>query len=85
MQEIIDLFGNTRIQTEKGIMSERAALIKYFCEKVKKPPQQIGVRLAHFTVDYLYVIQSGYKDRENRQSKETADKWFWWISKTTKE
>ena len=85
MNEILDLFGKTRFQTQTGVLSERATLIKYFSDKLGKPPKQIAIRLGHYKrLDHLYAIQSGYKDRENRQGKETADKWWWWMTRTTK-
>lgn len=81
-QAVSDLFGQYRLMKPEGkVLSERATLIKYFSDEVKREPRVIGVRLAHYTVDQLYALQSSYKDRVTRNGKETANKYFWWISR----
>lgn len=77
-----DLFGNYRIIKGDRVLDERATLIKYFVDEIKRPPQFIGVRLSHYTLDQLYALQSSYKDRLNRNNRETADKWWWFTTKT---
>ena len=79
--EMPDLFGRYRIFKGDVPMSERAGLIKFFTEKTAKNPKVIAIRLAHYSVDQLYALQSGYKDRE-RTKKDTADKWFWFTTRT---
>lgn len=81
--EIVDLFGNSRFQNSKGkLLSERSALTGYFATETGKDPKVIGIRLAHYSLDQLYGLQSGYKDRLNRNNREQANKWFWWTTRT---
>lgn len=79
-----DLFGNYRLIKPNGrAVNERAALIGWFADEVKRKPVLIGIRLAHYkTIDDLYGLQSAYKDRLTRNGKETADKYFWYITRT---
>lgn len=42
----------------------------------------MGIRLAHYSIDQLYALQSAYKDRLTRSGRSTADKYFWYITKT---
>lgn len=83
MEHISDLFGRMRTPLPQGkVLDERAELIKFFCDKLHRRPQQIGVRLAHYALSELYALQSGFKDRENRDGIATAQKWLMWVSKT---
>lgn len=85
MESIADLFGRLRTSLPKGrVLDERAELIKFFVEQTGKKPMQTGVRLAHYSISELYALKSAYTDRLNRNGKETADKYYWWITKTHK-
>lgn len=85
MESIGDLFGRIRTLLPKGkVMNERAELISYFSEALKRPPQYIGVRLAHYSIDDLYGLKSAYSDRLKRNGKVQADKYWWFITKTSK-
>lgn len=84
MESIADLFGRKRTLTPKGALNERAELIKYFSEEMKREPKVTGIRLGHYTLDQLYALQSAYKDRLHRNGKETAIKYLWAVSRTSK-
>lgn len=70
-----------RMEVSKKPQSERSVLVGFFAEQLAKTPRVIGIRLAHYSVPDLYSIKSAYNDRLNRNSKESADKWFWWSTK----
>jgi hypothetical protein len=80
--EASDLFGRYRILKGDKAINERAGLIKFFTEKTGKEAKVIGIRLAHYKIDELYALQSGYNDRVRTGNKETADKWFWFTTRT---
>lgn len=85
--EAKDLFGIDRYLSSKkeGIaISERAGLIKYFSDKIERPAQFIGVRMAHYSLDQLYALQSVFKDRFERNGKDAAHKFWWFCTKTNK-
>lgn len=82
MKPIGDLL--QRVYSKKSSLSERGELIKYFVEQTGKKPQQIAVRLAHYTMSELYALKSAYNDRLRRNGKEAAQKYWWWQTKTTK-
>lgn len=83
MESLADLFGRYRTLTPKGKpLDERAELIRYFSEEFKREPRVVGVRLAHYKLDELYGLQSAYKDRLQRNGRDTARKYFWWVTKT---
>jgi len=85
MESIQDIFGRMRTLLPKGrVLSERAETIKWFSEKMQRPPKLIGIRLAHLTQDHLYSIQSEYRDISNRRGSLPALKYLWAITKTTK-
>lgn len=78
-----DLFGRYQLVKKSGrVVDTRSALVGWFAEQVGKPPHIIGIRLAHMATDQLYGLQSAYSDRLNRNSRETADKFFWWATRT---
>jgi hypothetical protein len=78
-----DLFGNYRLIQQTGKpLNERSLLVKYFCDNLKRAPKYMGIRLAHYSIDQLYALQSAYKDRLTRSGRSTADKYFWYITKT---
>lgn len=62
--------------------SERAEAIRFFVETFKLNPKRLAPKLAHIETRDLYPLQSGVKDRLQRQNKETARKWFYWSIKT---
>jgi len=83
MESFADLFGRMRSALPKGkVLSERAELVKWLCEKLKKEPKVIGIRVAHLSLDHLYVIQSEYKDISRRRGVEAARKFLWAITRT---
>ena len=85
MESIGDLFGRLRTVLPKGrVLDERAELIQFFATKLDRTPQRIGVRLAHYSLSELYALKSSYNDRLTRNGKTTADKYWWWVTKTTK-
>jgi len=84
MEHISDLFGRKRTITPKGAMNERAELIKYFSEEMNREPKVVGIRLGHYKLDQLYALQSAFKDRLKRNGRETAMKYVWAITRTTK-
>ena len=85
MESIADLFGRFRTLLPKGkVLNERAELVKYFSEEMKREPKVTGIRLGHYTLDQLYALQSAYKDRLHRNGKETAIKYLWAVSRTSK-
>lgn len=87
-----DLFGKYRLIKQGGNpINERAALIGYFTDfdftgKNGKSldAQVIGVHLAHFSLDQLYALQAGFKDRIKTHGTVTARKWWWYASRTKK-
>ncbi len=85
---ITDLFGNHRTlrADSRGPrpLDERATLIAYFSKEIDRPAKLIGIRLAHYDLRMLYALQSAFKDRLNRNDRETARKYFWFITKTAK-
>lgn len=85
MESLADFFGTYRLVKPGGkVLDERATLIKYFCDELKREPKVVGIRLAHYTLDQLYGLQSSYKDRLSRNGEETARKYWWAITRTTK-
>lgn len=83
MESIADLWGRRRTALPLGkVLNERAELIKFFCDKVHRKPQQLGTRLAHYTLSELYALKSAFTDREKRDGIVRAQKHFWWITKT---
>lgn len=79
-----DLFGRQRTLLPKGkILDERAELISYFTSELGKESKVIGIRLAHYSLSDLYALKSAYNDRLHRNGKEAAQKYFYWVSKTT--
>lgn len=79
---ISDLFGNHKLLKQGKPVSERATLIGFFADTVQKPARIIGIRLAHYSLDDLYALQSCVKDRIVRNSQETAEKYFWAVTRT---
>jgi hypothetical protein len=74
-----------RSQTPKGkVLSERAELVKWVSEKLQREPKMVGVRVAHLSLDHLYVIQSEYKDISRRRGNEAARRYLWAITRTNK-
>jgi hypothetical protein len=80
--------------------SERGELLTYFSKEIGRPVKYIGIRMAHYSVDQIYGLKSAYKDRLVRpcgdclrdgatgackHSNVTAQKYWWWITKTTRE
>ncbi len=67
--------------------NERAELVKFFVEnlydKNKKPfpVKRIAITLSHIPTKDLYFMQSVFKDTQNRNGNESANKWFWWSLK----
>lgn len=82
MESIADIFGRRRTIVRGKPLSERAELVRYFSEKLDRSPKHIGIRLSHYTLSDLYALQSAYKDRLERNGITTAQKYFWWITKT---
>ena len=62
--------------------SERAEAIRFFVDTFKLNPKRLAPKLAHIETRDLYPLQSGVKDRLQRQNKETARKWFYWSIRT---
>lgn len=94
---ISDLFGNARYFQKGKPLDERATLVKFFCEELARQPRFLGVRLGHYTLSDLYALKSQFKDRLRRpchvclavgatgsciHSRDTAAKYFWYITKT---
>lgn len=84
VEHIKDLFGIERFTTPKGPSSERSTLIKYFSEQIERPAKYVGIRLAHYSLDQLYGLKSAYADRLTRNDRTTAQKFWWYITKTEK-
>lgn len=83
---ISTLFGEQRFMKPQGkVESERSTLIRWFAEQTGKDPKVIAIRLSRYHISELYYMQSTYKDRLNRDGKETADRHFWWNTKTVRE
>ena len=81
--QIADLGFKRYAQTERvKKTSERAEAIRFFVETFKLNPKRLAPKLAHIQTRDLYPLQSGVKDRLQRQNKETARKWFYWSIKT---
>lgn len=92
MESIADIFGRMRTIFPKGkVLDERAELVKYFEGEINKSrgtrgnlsSKFFGTRLSHYSLSELYALQSGYKDRLKRDGRETADKYWWAITRTT--
>lgn len=66
------------------VLDERSELITFFSKALDRSPRFIGVRLAHYSLSELYALKSSYLDRLNRNGKTTAQKFWWWMTKTTK-
>lgn len=95
---ISDLFGNDRLMKAKGkALDERATLIEYFCRGVAHSPARIGIRVSHYNLSDLYALKSSFEDRLRRpcgdclghgatgsclHSRTTAQKYFWWVTRT---
>ncbi len=79
-----DLFGIERFMTPKGPTSERATLVQYFSEQIERPVKMVGIRLSHYSLDHLYALKSAYTDRLKRNGKDTAQKYWWWSTRTQK-
>lgn len=84
MESIGDLFGKLRLLKKGKVLSERASLVQWFSETMERPPKIIGIRIAHLSLDQLYVIQSEYKDIKHRRGNLPAIKYLWAITKTVK-
>lgn len=83
MDSFADLWGRIRTALPKGrVLDERSELIKYFSQKLERPAKFIGVRLAHYSLSDLYALKSSFNDRLQRDGKETARKYWWWVTKT---
>lgn len=83
MELIADLFGKIRTALPGGKhLDERSELVKYFAQKLERSPKIIGVRLAHYTLSDLYALKSSFNDRLQRNGKDTAHKYWWWVTKT---
>lgn len=83
MEHIADLFGRLRTALPQGkVLNERAELIQFFADAIGRPAKYIGVRLSHYSLSELYALQSAYKDRLLRDGKVTADKFWWWTTRT---
>ena len=81
-----DIFNRLRTLGSKGKpLNERSELIGFFANKLNKEPKVIGIRLGRYDISELYLLKSMWNDRENRQGMTTAQKWFWWETKTVKE
>lgn len=78
---IADLFGRHHALRGGKVLNERATLIGFFSTEMTRPAPQIGVRLAHYSLDDLYGLQSAFKDRLHRDGKEQAQKYFWWMTR----
>ncbi len=85
-QSLTDLFGNYRLLDKKkgNPLSERASLLSYFVSELKREPKVLGIRLAHYTLDAMYALKSGYADRLRRDGHTAAAKWFWYVTRTSK-
>jgi hypothetical protein len=79
-----DLFGRFRVIKNGKPVDERSGLIGYFARELEIEPKVAGIRLAHYKINDLYYLQSSWKDRLNRDGRESARKWWWWQTKTTK-
>ena len=72
ISEMLDLFGKSRIITKKGrVLSERATLLKYFCERAvdrKGPivPARMGFMLQGLGLQDLYYMKSVLQSDSNR-------------------
>ena len=84
-ESMTDLLGRVRYLSPKRgrPLDERAGLVKYFADTFKKDGKVLALRLAHLKLPDLYYLQSGVKDRLNRQDLETARKWFYFSTKTS--
>jgi hypothetical protein len=80
-QSMMDLLGSYRIIPRQG-KTERGELLDYFSKEIERPVRFVAVRTSHYTLDQLYALRSSFKDRLNRNGRETARKWWWWITKT---
>lgn len=85
--ETKDLFGNYRIIQKGKLLSERAALIKYFWERARNkegnhfPESFIGYKLSHLSLEDLYAFKSQLCDREKTQQGFNWNKVFWGMLK----
>jgi hypothetical protein len=93
MESFSDLWGRLRSATPKGkVLNERAELVMFFESEINKrrqkngqlPSKFFGYRLSHYSLSELYALKSNYSDRLRREGRETADKYWWWMTKTTK-
>lgn len=74
--------------------SERSELVRFFLEKINEsravdgyPPltgRFAAIRMAHYTLDQLYGLRSGFSDRLSRNDLTTATKWWWFTTTTIK-
>ena len=76
-----DLFGRFHLVRDGKPLNERATLIQYFSGEIRRNPKLLAIRTAHYTLDQLYALRSGYVDRK-RESLSKAQKWFWYITRT---
>lgn len=80
-----DLFNIERFikphATNSKVLNERSGAIKYFVDTFNLNPKRLAPKLAHLDISMLYALQSQVKDRINRQSKETARKYFYYSIK----
>ncbi len=84
MESIKDLFNKTRYVSNGNVLSERASLVQYFADEMRKEPRVIAIRLGHYKeMKDLYYLKSSFKDRQNKNA-DTAKKWFWYITRTGK-
>lgn len=67
--------------------SERAELMKYWCDGVlnkqgkKYPPAFIAMKMSGYSIKDLYYLQSQAKDYVNRVKDATVGKYFWSLFK----
>jgi hypothetical protein len=89
-QSLTDLFGNERFATRykgngKQQGTERGSLISYFATELEREVKFVAVRTSHYTMSELYSLKSSFSDRLNRNGKEAARKYFFWITRTKRE
>ncbi len=84
MESIADLFGRQRTALPQGkVLDERKELIKFFCQKLERDGERVGVQLGHYKdISDLYALKSAFNDRLTRDGTVAARKWFWWVTKT---
>ena len=71
-------FKNTK---EGRAPSERGELLRFFALKSEWSIPRIAKKVSHLSVQDLYYMKSAFEDRERRNGKITAIKWFFWSLK----